>query len=155
MSLSCFTDTYDVQSVSGRVIPGGLELSCTFAEGSQAQSCIITLHRIVENGMEFHCEHIHQQRELLGKWTSIIPWTWSSECVHYNLLCVLMYWILLVIRNLAVINTFLFWQCYCGFLLAIPPMPIFDPEHMRIMGHVLKIIGTFLGNFRRWLRIWE
>ena len=27
-----FLDTYDVQSVSGRAIAGGLELSCTFAE---------------------------------------------------------------------------------------------------------------------------
>ena len=38
-----FTDTYDVQSVNGRPIAGGLELSCTFAEGSQAQSCILTI----------------------------------------------------------------------------------------------------------------
>ena len=46
-------NTYDVQSVSGtsRAIPGGLELDCTFAEGSQAQSCILTVCRL-ENGME-------------------------------------------------------------------------------------------------------
>ena len=29
--------------MSGRTIPGGLNLSCTFAEGSQAQSCILTV----------------------------------------------------------------------------------------------------------------
>ena len=50
--ISIFLDTYDVQSVSGRAIAGGLELSCTFAEGSQAQSCILTIYRILENGME-------------------------------------------------------------------------------------------------------
>ena len=38
--------------MSGRAIAGGLELSCTFAEGSQAQSCIMTLYRILENGMD-------------------------------------------------------------------------------------------------------
>ena len=45
-------DTYDVQSVSGRAIPGGLELDCTFAERSQAQGCILTISRILEGGMD-------------------------------------------------------------------------------------------------------
>ena len=44
--------TYDVQLVSGRALAGGLELSCTFAEGSQAQGCILTIYRILENDME-------------------------------------------------------------------------------------------------------
>ena len=35
--------TYDVQSVSGRAISGGLNLSCMFAEGLQAQICILTV----------------------------------------------------------------------------------------------------------------
>ena len=47
-----FIDTYDIQSVDGRAIAGGLELSCTFAEGSQAQSCILTIYRVLENGVE-------------------------------------------------------------------------------------------------------
>ena len=31
----------------------------------------------------------------------------------------------------------------CGFVLAIPLIPTFDPQNMRIMGHALRIIGTF------------
>ena len=38
---------------------------------------------------------------------------------------------------------------YHGFVLIIPSMPTFDPKHMRIMGNALRIIGTFLGNYRR------
>ena len=34
---------------------------------------------------------------------------------------------------------------YSEFVLAISLMLIFDPEHMR-MDHVMRIIGTFLGN---------
>ena len=65
-------DTYDVQSVSGRAIPGGLELACTFADGSQAQSCILTVCRL-ENGMEEYCmnltiirENLQQSGQLMG-----------------------------------------------------------------------------------------
>ena len=46
-----YVDTYDVQSVSGTAIAGGLELSCIFAEGSHAQSCIVTVCRI-DDGVE-------------------------------------------------------------------------------------------------------
>ena len=57
-------DTYDVQSVSGRAIAGGLELNCTFADGSQAQSCILTVCRLVqENGMEEYCRNLTINRE--------------------------------------------------------------------------------------------
>ena len=52
------TDTYDVQSVNGAAIPGGLELSCTFAEGSQAQSCILTVCTMYAIGMEEFCMNI-------------------------------------------------------------------------------------------------
>ena len=41
--------TYDVQAVSIGSIPGGLELSCTFASGSQARSCVLTVCRVVVN----------------------------------------------------------------------------------------------------------
>ena len=64
-------ETYDVQSVSGRAIPGGLELDCTFAEGSRAQSCILTVCRL-ENGMEEHLnltivrENLQQSVQLTG-----------------------------------------------------------------------------------------
>ena len=58
----CNTDTYDVQSVSGRALSGGLELSCTFAEGSQAQSCILTVCRI-ENAVEDSCMNTTISRE--------------------------------------------------------------------------------------------
>ena len=37
------TGTHDVQSVNGSAIAGGLKLSCTFADGSQVQSCILTV----------------------------------------------------------------------------------------------------------------
>ena len=37
--------------MSGTAIAGGLELSCTFAEGSQTQSCILTIYRTLENGV--------------------------------------------------------------------------------------------------------
>ena len=40
------TGTYDVQAVSIDSIPGGLELSCTFANGSQARSCVLTVCRV-------------------------------------------------------------------------------------------------------------
>ena len=49
--------------MSGRAIPGGIELSCTFAEGSQAQTCIITLYRTVENDMEIFIMNISISRE--------------------------------------------------------------------------------------------
>ena len=48
--------------MSGRAIPGGLELDCTFAEGSQAQSCILTVCRL-ENGMEEYCMNLTIVRE--------------------------------------------------------------------------------------------
>ena len=35
--------TYDVQSVNISAISGGLNLSCTFVSGSQAQSCLLTV----------------------------------------------------------------------------------------------------------------
>ena len=38
--------------MSGRAIAGGLELSCIFAEGSQAQSCILSIYRIPEIGTD-------------------------------------------------------------------------------------------------------
>ena len=56
-----YADTYDVQSVSGTAITGGLELSCTFAEGSLAQSCILTVCRR-ENSMEESCNNITIRR---------------------------------------------------------------------------------------------
>ena len=68
-------DTYDVQSVSGRAIPGGLELDCIFAEGSRAQSCILTVCRL-ENGMEEYCINLTMVRENLqqiGQLTGLQP----------------------------------------------------------------------------------
>ena len=61
----CCIDTYDVQSVSGIAIPGGLELNCTFAERSQAQSCILTIYRTIslENSMEIFIANITISRE--------------------------------------------------------------------------------------------
>ena len=58
-------DTYDVQSVSGIAIAGGLELSCMFAEGSQAQSCTLTIYKTMslENGMEMFTVNITISRE--------------------------------------------------------------------------------------------
>ena len=56
-------DTYDVQSVSGIATPGGLELSCTFADGSQAQSCILTIYQILENGIKIFIANITISRE--------------------------------------------------------------------------------------------
>ena len=43
--------TYDVQSVSASAIAGGLELSCTFATGSQARSCVLTVCRVEDNSI--------------------------------------------------------------------------------------------------------
>ena len=48
--------------MSGRAIAGGLELSCTFAERSQAQSCILTVYRVFENGMELFVANISISR---------------------------------------------------------------------------------------------
>ena len=56
-------------------MPGGLELSCTFAEGSQAQSCILTVCRL-ENGMEKYCRNVTINRERLqesGQLTGLQP----------------------------------------------------------------------------------
>jgi hypothetical protein len=54
------------------VLPGGLELDCTFIEGSQAQSCILTVCRL-ENGVEEYCmdltivkENLQQSGQLTG-----------------------------------------------------------------------------------------
>ena len=76
-------DTYDVQSVSGRAIPGGLELDCTFAEGSQAQSCILTVCRL-ENGMEEYCMNLTIVRENLqqsGQLTGLQPGLYAVKNV--------------------------------------------------------------------------
>ena len=76
-------DTYDVQSVSGRAIPGGLELDCTFAEGSQAQSCILTVCRL-ENGMEEYCMNLTIDRENLqqsGQLTGLQPGLYAVKNV--------------------------------------------------------------------------
>ena len=43
--------------VNGTVLTGGVEVSCTFADGSQAQSCILTICRM-ENGFEESCWNI-------------------------------------------------------------------------------------------------
>ena len=48
--------------MSGRAIAGGLELNCTFAEGSQAQSCILTVCRL-GNGIEEYCRSVTINRE--------------------------------------------------------------------------------------------
>ena len=51
-----FPGTYDVQSVNISAIPGGLELSCTFVNGSQAQSCLLTVCRVEDdNAVEGLC----------------------------------------------------------------------------------------------------
>ena len=71
----------------------------------------------------------------------------SSKRVHYKQLHVQMYQILFAVDNLTIANTFL-WCYYCGFVLTIPLMATFDPENMRITDHVLRIIDTFLGNYR-------
>ena len=58
--------------MSGRALVGGLELRCTFAEGSQAQSCILTVCRM-EN--EF-CTNIIISREnsqSVGQITNLQP----------------------------------------------------------------------------------
>ena len=48
--------------MNGRAIAGGLELSCTFAEGSQAQSCILTIYRLLENGRDTFIANIFISR---------------------------------------------------------------------------------------------
>ena len=76
-------DTYDVQSVSGRAIPGGLELDCTCAEGSQAQSCILTVCRL-EKGMEEYCMNLTIIRENLqqsGQLTGLQPGLYTVKNV--------------------------------------------------------------------------
>ena len=47
--------------MNGTVLTGCLELTCTFAEGSQAQSCILTICKI-ENGIEDSCMNISINR---------------------------------------------------------------------------------------------
>ena len=49
--------------MSGRAIAGGLELSCTFAEGSQAQSCVLSIYRILENNGDRFITNISISRE--------------------------------------------------------------------------------------------
>ena len=39
----CILGTYDVQSVSGSATAEGRELNCIYAEGSQAQSCVLLI----------------------------------------------------------------------------------------------------------------
>ena len=69
--------------MSGRAIPGGLELDCTFAEGSQAQSCILTVCRL-ENGMEEYCVNLIINRENLqqsGQLTGLQPGLYAVKNV--------------------------------------------------------------------------
>ena len=69
------TDTYDVQSVSGTAIVGGLELNCTFAEGSQAQSCILSVCRI-EKGILGSCTSIiigRDNPQTAGQISNLLP----------------------------------------------------------------------------------
>ena len=69
--------------MSGRAIPGGLELNCTFAEGSQAQSCILTVCRL-ENGMEEYCMNLTIVRENLqqsGQLTGLQPGLYTVKNV--------------------------------------------------------------------------
>ena len=64
-----------------------------------------------------------------------------------------------------VLNIVYSWQLDCHKHLSViivdlyshsPLMATFDPENMRIMGHVLRIIGTFLGNYgESHMRIWD
>ena len=61
--------------MNGSAIAGGLELSCTFAEGSQAQSCILAICRM-ENSMEVSCMNITISREepqISGRQTNLQP----------------------------------------------------------------------------------
>ena len=60
--------TYDVQSVSITATPetGVLELGCIFGEGSQAQSCILTICRKENNNIiEPSCMNVHIDRNIL------------------------------------------------------------------------------------------
>ena len=66
---------------------------------------------------------------------------------HLNVLHVQTYQIMFAIDNLTVTNTIL-WHYCCGFGPTIPLMATFDLDCMRIMGHALRIIGAFLGNYR-------
>ena len=66
-----FTGTYDVQSVSGTAIAGGLELSCTFAEGSHAQSCILTVCRMENYSVAGSCMSININRDSEDPQTSV------------------------------------------------------------------------------------
>ena len=61
--------------MSGRTIPGGLELDCIFAERSQAQSCILTVCRL-EDSVEEYCMNLTIVRENLqqsGQLTGLQP----------------------------------------------------------------------------------
>ena len=79
----------------------------------------------------------------------MIVWITSCYILH-----VLTHWILFVIDSLTIINIFP-WQYYRGFVLTIPLILAFDPENMRMLGHVLRIIGTFLGIIGEILIIFE
>ena len=61
--------------MSDRAIPGGLELDCPFAEGSRAQSCILTVCRL-ENGMEEYCmilTIVRESHQQSGQLTGLQP----------------------------------------------------------------------------------
>ena len=69
--------------MSGRAVAGGLELSCTFAAGSQAQSCILTVCRL-ENGMEEYCRNVTINRARLqgsGQLTGLQPGLYTLKNV--------------------------------------------------------------------------
>ena len=64
--------------------------------------------------------------------------------MHYKLLHVQTCRILFVVDNLTVTKTFgIIVDLYTRF----PLMATFDPDYIRIMGHALRMIGTFLGNY--------
>ena len=61
------TGTYDIQSVSGSAIAGGLELSCTFATGSQARSCVMTI-----SGLRDDCNRITDENVTIARSNNLL-----------------------------------------------------------------------------------
>ena len=59
--------TYDIQSVSGSAIVGGLEISCTFATGSQARSCVLTISGLVDD-----CNWITNQNVTIARSNNLL-----------------------------------------------------------------------------------
>ena len=120
-----------------------------------SSSCILCISMLLsrakcDHPLYYICLDMHTNSEQLfnnhGSYEKAPPQHHKLISFHYKLVCIrwLMYWILLVVGNYVYLLMAMFIIIVDLYYIAIPLMPTFDPEHMRIyyniilMGHTLR-----------------